>query len=182
METRASTSGKLFIIILCYFYQLPGRCVCCAKHKAKCERDPEKPKQRVCMKCARLKEQCKWPEVGGPNLVVDKGKGKVKEVTMSPQGGEKQKRKKMVAKVNNNNNIVEVPGPSGKQSRFDPGLFLHIMHLHCPIQHRQMKLTIGHATWPAEIGPSHGASPCHTSGLMVRCFTVPYWWADTLVH
>ena len=59
---------------------------------------------------------------------------------------------------------------------------LHIMHLHCPIQHGQTKLTIGRATWPTEIGPSHGASPCHTSGLMVRCFTMPYWWADTLVH
>ena len=53
---------------------------------------------------------------------------------------------------------------------------LHIMHLHCPIQHGQTKLTIGRATWPAEIGPSHGASPCHTSGLMVRWFTMPYWW------
>jgi len=54
--------------------------------------------------------------------------------------------------------------------------FYHIMYLHCPIQHRQTKLTISRATWPAEIGPSHGASPCHMSGLMVRCFTMPYWW------
>jgi len=53
---------------------------------------------------------------------------------------------------------------------------VHIMHLHCPIQHGQTKLTIGCATWPAEIGPSHGASPCYTRGLMERCFTVPYWW------
>ena len=42
----------------------------------------------------------------------------------------------------------------------------HIMHLHCPIQHRQTKLTIGCSTWPAGIGPSYGTSPCHTSGLM----------------
>jgi len=56
------------------------------------------------------------------------------------------------------------------------GQLPHIMHLHCPIQHGQMKLTISCATWPAEIGPSHGASPCHMNWLMVRCFTVPYWW------
>ena len=49
------------------------------KHKAKCEQDPEKPKQRVYMKCTGLKEWCKWLEVGGPGLVVDKAKGKVKE-------------------------------------------------------------------------------------------------------
>jgi len=44
-----------------------------------CERDPEKPKQRACMKCAGLKEKCEWPE-------VDKGKGKAKEkeVVTSP--------------------------------------------------------------------------------------------------
>jgi len=46
------------------------------------------------------------------------------------------------------------------------GIYVHIMHLHCPIQHRQTKLTIGCSTWPAGIGPSYGASPCHTSGLM----------------
>ena len=73
-----------------------------------CEWDPEKPKQRTCMKCTGLKEQCEWPEV-----------------VTSPRGGEKCKKKKIAAKVvDNNNNIVEVPGPSGKQSRFDPGLFL----------------------------------------------------------
>ena len=70
------------------------------KHKAKCERDPEKPKQRACMKCAGLKERCEWPEVGGPGPVVDKEKGKVKEkkVATSPRGGEKRKKKKTVAK------------------------------------------------------------------------------------
>jgi len=36
------------------------------------------------MKCARLKERCEWPEVGGPGLEVDKAKGKVKEVATSP--------------------------------------------------------------------------------------------------
>jgi len=41
-----------------------------------------------------------------------------------------------------------------------------IMHLHCPIQHGQTKLTIGRSTWPAGIGPSYGTSPCHTSGLV----------------
>jgi len=28
------------------------------------------------MKCTGLKEQCEWLEVGGPGLVVNKGKGK----------------------------------------------------------------------------------------------------------
>ena len=90
-----------------------------------CERDPEKPKQRACMKCAGLKERCEWPEVGGPGPVVDKGKGKAKEkeVATSPQGGKKRKKKKMAAKVADDD-IVEVPGPSGKQSGFDPVPFL----------------------------------------------------------
>ena len=79
------------------------------------------------MKCTGLKEWCKWLEVGGPGLVVDKGKGKAKEkeVATSLRGGEKRKKKKTAAKVaNDNNNIVEVPGPSGKWSGFDPGPFL----------------------------------------------------------
>jgi len=80
------------------------------------------------MKCTGLKEWCKWPEVGGPGPVVDKGKGKAKEkeVAMSPRGGKKRKKKKTTAKVANDddNDIVEVPGPSGKWSRFDPGPFL----------------------------------------------------------
>jgi len=79
----------------------------------------------MCMKCVGLKEWCEWPEVGGPGPVVDKGKGKAKEVAMSPQEGEKQKKKKTVVKVDDNDdNIVEVPGPSGQRSGFDPGLFL----------------------------------------------------------
>jgi len=96
------------------------------KHKAKCERDPEKPKQHACMKCAGLKEQCKWPEVGGPGLVVDKGKGKVKEqgAATSPRGGEKWKKKKTAKVVIDDDDIVEVPGPSGQWSGFDPGPFL----------------------------------------------------------
>jgi len=58
----------------------------CAKHCAVCERNPEKPKQRACMKCAGLKEKCEWPEVGGPGPVAEKGKGKAKEkeVATSP--------------------------------------------------------------------------------------------------
>ena len=78
------------------------------------------------MKCAGLKERCEWPEVGGPGPVVDKGKGKAKEkeVAMSPQGGEKQKKKKTVTKVVDDDEIVEVPGPSGKRSGFDPNPFL----------------------------------------------------------
>jgi len=76
------------------------------------------------MKCAGLKEQCEWLEVGGPGLVVDKGKGKVKEVTTSLRGGEKRKKKKTVVKVDDNNEIVKVPGPSGKRSGFDPDPFL----------------------------------------------------------
>jgi len=75
------------------------------------------------MKCAGLKERCEWPEVGGPGLVVDKGKGKA--VATSLRGGEKRKKKKTVAKVViDDDDIVEVPGPSGKRSRFDPGPFL----------------------------------------------------------
>ena len=77
------------------------------------------------MKCAGLKERCEWPEVGGPGPVVDKGKGKVKEVATSLRGGEKCKKKKTAAKVvDSDDNIVEVPGLSGKRSGFDPGLFL----------------------------------------------------------
>jgi len=75
------------------------------------------------MKCAGLKEQCEWPEVGGLGPVVDKAKGKAKEVATSPQGGEKWKKKKTVAKVVDND-IVEVPGPSGQWPGFDPGPFL----------------------------------------------------------
>jgi len=79
------------------------------------------------MKCTGLKEWCEWLEVGGPGPVVDKGKGKAKEkeVATSPQGGEKRKKKKTVAKVaNDDDDIVEVQGPSGKWSGFDPGPFL----------------------------------------------------------
>ena len=56
------------------------------KCKAKCKRDPEKPKQHACMKCAGLKERCEWPEVGVLDPVVDKvkGKAKEKEVATSP--------------------------------------------------------------------------------------------------
>jgi len=54
----------------------------CAKHRTVCEQDPEKPKQRACMKCTGLKEKCEWPEVGGPGPVVDKAKGKAKEQGM----------------------------------------------------------------------------------------------------
>jgi len=76
------------------------------------------------MKCAGLKERCEWPEIGGPGPVVDKGKGKAKEVATSPRGGEKWKKKKTVAKVDNDDDIVKVPGPSGQRSGFDPGPFL----------------------------------------------------------
>jgi len=64
------------------------------------------------MKCTGLKEQCEWLEVGGPGPVVDKAKGKAKEkeVATSPQGGEKCKKKKMAAKVvNDNDDIIKVP-------------------------------------------------------------------------
>ena len=102
----------------------------CTKHRAVCEHDPEKPKQRACMKCAGLKEKCEWPEVAGPCLVVDKGKGKAKEkeVVTSPQGGEKRKKKKTMAKVIvDNDKIVEVAGPSGLRSSFNTGPFLEQM-------------------------------------------------------
>jgi len=99
------------------------------KHKAKCERDTEKPKQCACMKCTGLKERCEWPEVGnaGSRSSGDKAKGNVKEkeVAMSLRGGEKCKKKKMAVKVaNDDDDIVKVPGPSGKRSGFDPGPFL----------------------------------------------------------
>ena len=56
---------------------------------------------------------------------MDKAKDKAKEGATSPQGGEKRKKKKTVAKVGNgDDDIIEVPGPSGQWSGFDPGLFL----------------------------------------------------------
>jgi len=80
------------------------------------------------MKCAGLKERCEWPEVGnaGSGSGGDKAKGKAKEkeVATSPRGGEKRKKKKTVAKVVDDDEIVEMPGPSGKRSGFDPGPFL----------------------------------------------------------
>jgi len=81
------------------------------------------------MKCARLKEKCEWLEVGEPGPVVDKGKGKVKEqgTVTSPQGGEKQKKKKTVKVIINNDKIVEVAGPSGSRSGFNTGPFLERM-------------------------------------------------------
>jgi len=76
------------------------------------------------MKCMGLKERCEWLEIGGPGLVVDKGKGKAKEVATSLQAGEKQKKKKTVTKVDDNNDIVKVLGPSGQRSGFNPEPFL----------------------------------------------------------
>ena len=81
------------------------------------------------MKCAGLKEKCEWPEVGEPGPVVDKGKGKAKEkeVATSPRGGEKQKKKKLAKVVNDNDEVVEVAGPSGSRSSFNTGPFLERM-------------------------------------------------------
>jgi len=76
------------------------------------------------MKCAGLKERCEWPEVGGPGPVVEKEKGKAKEVATSPRGGEKRKKKKTVTKVDDDDDIVEIPGPSGQRSGFNPEPFL----------------------------------------------------------
>jgi len=75
------------------------------------------------MKCAGLKEKCEWPE-------VDKGKGKAKEkeVMTSLRGGEKRKKKKMTVKVIvDDDEIVEVVGPSGSRSGFNTGPFLERM-------------------------------------------------------
>jgi len=101
----------------------------CAKHRMVCEHDLEKPKQRVCMKCAGLKEKCKWPKVGGPGPVVDKGKSKAKEkeVATSPRGGEKRKKKKMAKVVIDDKEIVEVAGLSRSRSGFNTGPFLEWM-------------------------------------------------------
>jgi len=103
--------------------------VCCTKHRAVCECDPEKPKQRACMKCAGLKEKCEWPEVEGPGPVAEKGKGKAKEkeVATSPRGGEKRKKKKTAKVVIDDEEIVEVAGPSGSRSGFNTGPFLERM-------------------------------------------------------
>jgi len=80
------------------------------------------------MKCAGLKERCEWLEVGnaGSGSGGDKAKGKAKEkeVATSLRGGEKCKKKKTVAKVVDDDKIVEMPGLSGKRSGFDPGPFL----------------------------------------------------------
>jgi len=101
----------------------------CAKHCVVCKRNPEKPKQRACMKCTSLKEKCEWPEVGGPGPVVEKGKGKEKEkeVATSPRGGEKRKKKKMAKVVTDDEEIVEVAGPSGSRSGFNTDPFLEQM-------------------------------------------------------
>jgi len=81
------------------------------------------------MKCAGLKERCKWPEVGGPGPVVDKGKGKAKEneAATSPRSGEKRKKKKMAKVVVDDDKVVEVAGPSGSRSSFNTGPFLEQM-------------------------------------------------------
>jgi len=94
-----------------------------------CKHDPEKPKQRACMKCAGLKEKCEWPEVGGPGPVVDKGKGKAKEkeAATSPRGGEKRKKKKTAKVVVNDDEVVEVAGSSGSRTGFNTGPFLERM-------------------------------------------------------
>jgi len=44
------------------------------------------------MKCTGLKEWCKWPEVGGPGLVVNKGKGKAKENEAVKRGRRRRRR------------------------------------------------------------------------------------------
>jgi len=81
------------------------------------------------MKCAGLKEKCEWPEVGGPGPVVDKGKGKAKEqgTATSPRGGEKRKKKKTAKIVIDDNETVEVAGPSGSKSGLNSGVFLERM-------------------------------------------------------
>jgi len=81
------------------------------------------------MKCTGLKERCKWPEVGGPGPVVDKGKGKAKEneAATSPRGGEKRKKKKTAKVVVDDDEVVEVVGPSRSRSGFNTGPFLERM-------------------------------------------------------
>jgi len=81
------------------------------------------------MKCAGLKERCEWPEVGGPGPVVGKGKGKAKEneAATSPRGGKKRKKKKMAKVDDDNDEVVEVAGPSGLRSGFNTGPFLERM-------------------------------------------------------
>ena len=56
--------------------------------------------------------------------MVEKEKGKAKEVATSPRGGEKRKKKKTVAKVVDDDDIVEIPGPPGQRSGFNPEPFL----------------------------------------------------------
>ena len=81
------------------------------------------------MKCAGLKEKCEWPEVGGPGLVVDKGKGKAKKqgAATSPRGCEKRKKKKTAKIIIKDDEIVEVAGPSGSKSGLNSRAFLEWM-------------------------------------------------------
>ena len=81
------------------------------------------------MKCARLKEKCEWPEVGGTGPVEDKGKGKAREqgTVTSPRGGEKWKKKKTAKIVIEDDGIVEVAVPSGSKSGLNSGAFLERM-------------------------------------------------------
>jgi len=76
------------------------------------------------MKCAGLKERCEWLEAENAGSGSGGDKAKEKEVATSPCGGEKCKKKKTTTKVVDDDEIVEVPGPSGKRSGFDPGPFL----------------------------------------------------------
>ena len=76
-----------------------------------------------------LKEKCEWPEVEGLGPVAEKGKGKAKEkeVATSLRGGEKRKKKKTAKVVIDDEEIVEVAGPSGSRSGFNTGPFLERM-------------------------------------------------------
>ena len=100
------------MIFFRFLLTMPRSCVRCARIGVPCKRDAENPQQRVCIRCASMKEKCEWPEVEGSGSGTGKGKGKA--AATSPRAGEKKKRvKKSVAKIDSDVEIVAGPSGSG---------------------------------------------------------------------
>ncbi|KAG6327780.1 hypothetical protein ID866_11309 [Astraeus odoratus] len=66
-----------------------AQCLCCARLNSPCKISSGTRKRMACMRCAKAKERCKWPEVE-----VGLVKKTVTTMTTSPRGGEKKKRVK----------------------------------------------------------------------------------------
>jgi len=130
------------------------------------------------MKCAGLKEKCEWREVGGPGPVVDKGKGKAKEQGMatSPRGSEKWKKKKMAKIVINDDEIVEVAGPSGSKSGLNSGVFLERMDkLTAAVEVMTGQMArITDSTWSVSRSNDRLSTGLKTFLKECRFFTVPW--------